>query len=117
MSHGPVDVFAAKGGKILLIQVKSGSAVAKKIELELLRKWAIAFDATAEVWSFKRRGKLEKVIVRAKVQKSNKRIRVMAEDISRILSEDKVEVTVPAIREETMALADEIVDPLKILPP
>ena len=67
MSHGPVDVFAAKGGKILLVQVKSGSARIKKDELKLLKKWATAFDAEAQVWSFKKRGRLLKVTVRARV--------------------------------------------------
>ncbi len=66
MSHGPVDVFAAKKGRVLLIQVKSGSARAKKTELQMLRSWAEAFDAQAEVWSFKKRGRLEKLPVRAK---------------------------------------------------
>lgn len=116
MSHGPVDVFAAKGGRILLIQVKSGSAVAKKIELDLLKKWAIAFDAMAEVWSFKRRGKLEKLVIRAKMEKSSKRLVTTAQDMSKLLSE-KVEVMVPAIQQKTIPSADEIVDPLKILPP
>jgi Holliday junction resolvase len=66
MSHGPVDVFAAKAGKILLIQVKSGSARAKKYELNLLKKWAAAFNAEGQVWSFRKRGQLVKVVVRAK---------------------------------------------------
>ena len=65
MSHGPVDVFAARGGNILLIQVKSGSARIKKPELENLRQWAEEFDAQAEVWSYRKRGKLEKLIVRS----------------------------------------------------
>ena len=64
MSHGPVDVFAAKKGHVVLIQVKSGSSRIKKEELALLKKWAEAFDARAEVWSFRRRGGLEKKIVR-----------------------------------------------------
>lgn len=68
MSHGPVDVFAAKGGRILLIQVKSGSAKIKKPEVDILRRWAEAFDATAEVWSYKPRGILEREVVRAKVE-------------------------------------------------
>ncbi len=66
MSHGPVDVFAAKDGRILLIQVKSGSARMKKPELDILKRWAEHFDATAEVWHYKKRKKLQKVTVRAK---------------------------------------------------
>lgn len=64
MSHGPVDVFAAKGGKILLIQVKSGSARIKKPEISTLRRWADAFGATAEVWSYKSKGILEREVIR-----------------------------------------------------
>ncbi len=64
MSHGPVDVFAAKDGMTLLIQVKSGSARIKKIELEIFKVWAEAFDATAEVWNFRKRGKVERIVVR-----------------------------------------------------
>jgi Holliday junction resolvase len=65
MSHGPVDIFAAKAGRILLIQVKSGSSRVKKHELKLLKKWAAAFDAEAQVWSFKKHGELVKVTVKA----------------------------------------------------
>lgn len=64
MSHGPVDVFAAKKGNILLIQVKSGSARIKKLELDIFRRWAEEFNAGAEVWSYKTRGRLEKKVVR-----------------------------------------------------
>ncbi len=63
MSHGPVDVFAARSGSILLIQVKSGSARAKKEELELLKVWAEAFNANAEVWYFKNRRKPKRVSI------------------------------------------------------
>ena len=59
-SHSPVDIFAAKGGRVLLVQVKSGQARVKKEELMELVKWAEAFDADAEVWHFKGRGNLEK---------------------------------------------------------
>ncbi len=64
MSHGPVDVFAGRSGNVLLVQVKSGSARAKKEELELLRMWAEAFNADAEVWYFKKRRKPKRVAVR-----------------------------------------------------
>ncbi len=63
MSHGPVDVFAARSGKVLLIQVKSGSARVKKEELELLVSYAREFKAEAQVWSFKKRGIIHKVTV------------------------------------------------------
>jgi Holliday junction resolvase len=72
MSHGPVDVFAARSGKILLIQVKSGSARVKKEELELLVSYAREFKAEAQVWSFKKRGIIHKVTVNNRlVSKAN----------------------------------------------
>jgi Holliday junction resolvase len=64
MSHGPVDVFAAKGGIVRLIQVKSGSSRMKKGEIEILKDWGEHFDATAEIWYYKKRGKLQKHVVR-----------------------------------------------------
>jgi Holliday junction resolvase len=59
-SHSPVDIFAAKEGRIILIQVKSGKARVKTEELRELVKWAVAFNADAEVWHFKGRGNLQK---------------------------------------------------------
>lgn len=64
MSHGPVDVFAAKSGKILLIQVKSGSSRMKHGEVEILKLWAEHFNASAEIWYYKNRGKLQRHSVR-----------------------------------------------------
>lgn len=54
-SHGAVDVFAAKGGKVLLIQVKSGKARATKEELDELARWGESARAEAEVWYYKGR--------------------------------------------------------------
>jgi len=65
MSHGPVDVFAAKDGIIRLIQVKSGSSRMRKGEIEILKSWGDAFDAIAEIWYFKKRGRLQKHVVRS----------------------------------------------------
>ena len=59
-SHGAVDVFAAKGGRILLVQVKSGRARVKKKELEELIDWGRNSSGDAEVWHFKGRGKFER---------------------------------------------------------
>jgi len=59
-SHSPVDIFAAKDGRVMLIQVKSGKARVKSDELRELVKWALAFNADAEVWHFKGRGNLQK---------------------------------------------------------
>ena len=59
-SHGAVDVFAARGGKLLLIQVKSGRARVKKEELENLVSWGRNSNGDAEVWHFKDGGKVER---------------------------------------------------------
>lgn len=64
MSHGPVDVFAAKSGRILLIQVKSGSSRMKPGEVEILKLWAEHFNASAEIWYYKKRGRLQRHNVR-----------------------------------------------------
>ncbi len=57
-SHGAVDVFAAKEGKVLLVQVKSGRARATKEELEELAEWGRNSNGDAEVWYYKGRGKV-----------------------------------------------------------
>ena len=59
-SHGAVDVFAAKDGKMLLVQVKSGRARVKKEEIQELVQWGKNSSGDAEVWHFKNGGKLEK---------------------------------------------------------
>ncbi len=59
-SHSPVDLFAARRGEILLVQVKNRSARIKKDELTELVKWAVHFDADAEVWFFNGRRGVEK---------------------------------------------------------
>jgi Holliday junction resolvase len=55
-SHGAVDVFAAKDGRVLLVQVKSGKARATKEELEELAQWGKHANGDAEVWYYKARG-------------------------------------------------------------
>lgn len=69
MSHGPVDIVAARSGRVLLVQVKTGSSRVRRQELGLLKKWAAEFNATAEVWSFRMRGKIRKtrISVRKKI--------------------------------------------------
>lgn len=64
-SHGAVDVFAAKEGRLLLIQVKSGRARVKKEELEELVRWGESSNGDAEVWHFKPHGRIEKRRVHA----------------------------------------------------
>jgi Holliday junction resolvase len=65
-SHSPVDVFAAKLGATLLVQVKKGKARMKAEEAKELVKWAEAFNADAEIWHFKGRGHLVKRRLRAR---------------------------------------------------
>jgi Holliday junction resolvase len=65
-SHSPVDVFAARSGATLLVQVKNGKARVKVEEAKELVKWAEAFNADAEIWHFKARGHLEKRRLRAR---------------------------------------------------
>jgi Holliday junction resolvase len=64
-SHGAVDVFAAKDGKVLLIQVKSGKARATREELEELVRWGESSNGDAEVWYYKGRGEVVKRRVHA----------------------------------------------------
>ena len=60
-----MDVFAAKDGKVLLVQVKSGRARATKEELEELVEWGKSANGDAEVWYYKGRGKVVKRRVHA----------------------------------------------------
>lgn len=59
-SHGAVDVFAAKEGRVLLVQVKSGRARATREELGELVRWGKSSNGDAEVWYYKGRGKVVK---------------------------------------------------------
>ncbi len=59
-SHGAVDVFAAKEGRLLLIQVKSGRARITREELEELVEWGKSSNGDAEVWHFRDGGKVTK---------------------------------------------------------
>jgi Holliday junction resolvase len=53
-SHSPVDIFAGKDGRTLMIQVKSGRGKLAEAERKTLIAWARAFNGRAEVWHFKR---------------------------------------------------------------
>jgi len=48
-------VFAAKDGRMLLVQVKSGRARVTKEELEELVDWGKSSNGDAEVWHYKGR--------------------------------------------------------------
>ncbi len=92
MSHGPVDVFAAKNGRVILIQVKSGSARINSEELKLLKSFAKAFNADAQVWSFKKRGKVDKTTVskRNLLKKSSLPVIRPVAEVSKPLEEIKL---------------------------
>jgi hypothetical protein len=62
MSHGPIDVFAARNGKVRLIQVKSGTGRMSSDDKIQLKHWAKSFKAYGELWLF-RKGKIEKEIL------------------------------------------------------
>ncbi len=55
-SHGPVDIFAGRGGRILMVQVKSGEGRATDEDRKTLKRWGEAFHGTVEIWRF-RKGK------------------------------------------------------------
>jgi len=62
-SHGPVDIFAGKGGQILMIQVKSGKGRASKEEKAILKVWGAAFQGRVEIWRFRKGKPLERETV------------------------------------------------------
>jgi Holliday junction resolvase len=72
-SHGPVDIFAARDGRVLLVQVKSGGSRINKAELKVFLSWAETFNADAEVWHFKERKLLKKRVRRSKKHEVRKK--------------------------------------------
>jgi Holliday junction resolvase len=62
-SHGPVDIFAGKGGRLLLVQVKSGKGRASKEEREILKIWGKAYRGRVEIWKFRKGKPLEREVV------------------------------------------------------
>lgn len=62
-SHGPVDIFAGRGGKILMVQVKSGKARVSKVEKETLTIWGEAFRGRVEIWKYRKGRPLERETV------------------------------------------------------
>jgi Holliday junction resolvase len=65
-SHGAVDVFAAKDGRVLLVQVKSGGARVTKEELDELIEWGKNSNGDAEVWHFRARKLVKRRVYAAK---------------------------------------------------
>ena len=75
MSHGPIDVFAAKDGEILVIQVKSGKARIGREEGIRFVQWAQAFGAVGELWQFRERKGLERRVFHVNGSKRPLKIR------------------------------------------
>jgi hypothetical protein len=62
-SHGPVDIFAGKDGKLLLVQVKSGQGRASRAEREILKIWGKAYRGRVEIWKYRKGKPLEREVV------------------------------------------------------
>jgi len=62
-SHGPVDIFAGRNGRILMVQVKSGKGRATDEERRVLVEWGKAYQARVEIWKYKKGKPLEREIV------------------------------------------------------
>ena len=62
-SHGPVDIFAGKNGRVLMVQVKSGQGRATKEEKKTLKVWGAAFQGRVEIWKYKKGKPLERETV------------------------------------------------------
>jgi Holliday junction resolvase len=62
-SHGPVDIFAGRDGRVLMVQVKSGKARTSQAEKEILKVWGEAFRGRVEIWKYRKGRPLEKETV------------------------------------------------------
>ena len=62
-SHGHVDIFAGRAGRILMVQVKSGQGRATNAERKILKLWGEAFRGKVQVWRFRRGKPLERETV------------------------------------------------------
>jgi len=62
-SHGPVDIFAGRNGRILMVQVKSGKGRATDEERRILMEWGKAYQARVEIWKYKKGKPLERETV------------------------------------------------------
>ena len=59
-SHGPVDIFAGRDGRILMVQVKSGKGRATAEERRTLVEWGKAYRGKVEIWKYKKGKPLER---------------------------------------------------------
>lgn len=62
-SHGPVDIFAGRDGKILMVQVKSGKGRATDAERKILKLWGEAYRGRVEIWKYRKGKPLERELV------------------------------------------------------
>ena len=62
-SHGPVDIFAGRDGKILMVQVKSGKGRATDAERRILKLWGEAYRGTVEIWKYRKGKPLERELI------------------------------------------------------
>ncbi|MDA4111225.1 MAG: hypothetical protein OK439_01700 [Thaumarchaeota archaeon] len=60
-TQGMPDIIAAKNGEVRLIQVKEGKSRLRKNELPKIQHLAEEFDARAEIWYYKKRGRSQKI--------------------------------------------------------
>jgi len=62
-SHGPVDIFAGRDGRILMVQVKSGKGRATVEERKTLVQWGKAYRGQVEIWKYRKGKPLQREIV------------------------------------------------------
>jgi len=62
-SHGPVDIFAGRNGRILMVQVKSGKGRATADERRILIEWGKAYKGRVEIWKYRKGKPLERETV------------------------------------------------------
>src|SRR5208283_3748142 len=69
---GPIDLFASKRGKLLLVRITRGSAVLSKQDRSELRSWSRTFRADrAETWFFGKRAVQKEVVYRRRQSDDN----------------------------------------------
>ena len=62
-SHGAVDIFACKNGKMVFVQVKSGKVRIMEKDRSRLKEWLDASGGQAEIWFFGNRKGVRKEVV------------------------------------------------------
>jgi|TARA_B100000959_G_scaffold271636_1_gene319991 Holliday junction resolvase len=62
-SHGAVDIFACKNGKMVFVQVKSGKVRIMEKDRSRLKEWVDASGGQAEIWFFGNRKGVRKEVV------------------------------------------------------